>query len=233
MNRSPWPYDKKPLLVFWETTKACLLKCIHCRAEAIKKPLPGELTTKEGLRLLEMIADFGKPSPILVFTGGDPLMREDIWKLLEYAKNLGIRTAIAPSVTPLLTPSVIDKLSNYVSAVSLSLDSPYPEVHEEIRGIHGIWEKTLKALLQFRENGVRVQVNTVVMKKTVDGLPEMVKLLLDNDIKTWEVFYLIPVGRGDRKHDLTPDEWEDVSHFLYEASRYGLRIRTVEGPIFR
>lgn len=228
-----WPYDEKPLLVFWETTKACLLKCRHCRAEAITEPLPGELSTEDGRRLITMVAEFGKPSPILVFTGGDPLMRKDIWDLLEYAHSLGVRTAIAPSVTPLLTDEAIERISRVVGAVSLSLDSPYPEVHDEIRGVEGTWEQTLRALVRFREGNVRVQVNTVVMRKTVEGLADMVKLLRDLGITTWEVFYLVPVGRGERNQDLSPNEWEDVSHFLYEASRYGLRIRTTEGPIFR
>ncbi len=228
-----WPYDEKPLLVFWETTKACLLKCEHCRAEAITEALPGELSTEEGLRLIDMVAGFGRPTPILVFTGGDPLMRRDIWRLLEYARERGVRTAMAPSVTPLLTREAIEKIAGLVDAVSLSLDSPYSEVHDEIRGVEGTWERTLEALKAFKRTGIRVQVNTVVMRKTVEGLPDMLRLLVDLGIPTWEVFYLIPVGRGERRQDLTPEEWEDVSHFLYEASRYGVRIRTTEGPMFR
>ncbi len=229
-----WPYEEKPLLVFWETTKACLLKCEHCRAEAITEPLPGELSTEEAERLVvEEVAAFGRPTPILVFTGGDPLMRRDIWRLLEHAKRLGVRTAMAPSVTPLLTREAAERISSLVAAVSLSLDSPYPEVHDSIRGIEGTWARTLEAARWFRDYGVRLQFNTVVMRKTVDGLPNMVKLLLDEGVTTWEVFYLVPVGRGERRMDLTPQEWEDVSHFLYEASRYGVRIRTTEGPMFR
>ncbi len=228
-----WPYDEKPLLVFWETTKACLLKCVHCRAEAITEALPGELSTEEGMRLIEQVASFGKPSPILVFTGGDPLMRGDIWDLLDYAKRLGVRRAIAPSVTPLLTREAVSRLSSLVQAVSLSLDSPFPEVHDSIRGIEGTWARTVEAAKWFLDEGVRLQFNTTVMRQTVEGLPDMVKLLLDLGVTTWEVFYLVPVGRGERKMDLTPEEWEDVSHFLYEASRYGVRIRTTEGPMFR
>lgn len=228
-----WPYDEKPLIVFWETTKACLLKCKHCRAEAITKPLPGELSTEEGERLIEEVASFGRPTPILVFTGGDPLMRPDIWHLLDYARRLGVRTAIAPSVTPLLTREAASRLAGYVGAVSLSLDSPYPEVHDSIRGYEGTWARTIEALKWFLEEGVRVQVNTTVMRSTVEGLADMVKLLLDVGVRTWEVFYLIPVGRAGREEDLTPQEWEDVSHFLYEASRYGVLIRTTEGPMFR
>ncbi|MCE4620031.1 MAG: TIGR04053 family radical SAM/SPASM domain-containing protein [Desulfurococcales archaeon] len=234
MKPGHWPFDKKPLLVFWETTKACMLACKHCRAEAILKPLPGELSTQEALRLLEDIAMFGKPTPIVVYTGGDPLMRRDIWDILAYARKLGIRSAMAPSVTPLLTRDVAYRLAEYgVSSVSLSLDSPWPAVHDEIRGIAGTWRKTLEAIEWFRSAGLRVQINTVVMRDTVEGLADMVKLLLDKGIRTWEVFYLVPVGRAGKALDLTPQEWEDVSHFLYEASRYGILIRTTEGPIFR
>jgi len=234
VSHGAWPYDEKPLIVFWETTKACLLKCKHCRAEAITSALPGELTTEEGLRLIDEVASFGRPSPILVLTGGDALMRRDFWTLVDHAVSQGVRLAVAPSVTPLLTRDVAREMARRgVSAVSLSLDSPYPEVHDTIRGIPGTWRRTIRALEWFRDAGVRVQVNTVVMRETVSGLPDMVKLLLDLGIRVWEVFYLVPTGRAGRSMDLTPEEWEDVSHFLYEASKYGLKVRTTEGPMFR
>ncbi len=233
-GRAPWPYDEKPLIVFWETTKACLLKCKHCRAEAILKALPGELTTEEGYRLIDEIRAFGRPYPLLVLTGGDPLMRSDFWDLLDYAVRGGLRVAVAPAVTPLLTRETAARMARAgVSAVSLSLDSPYPEVHDSIRGVEGTWKRTVEAIRWFMDEGVRVQVNTVVMRDTVEGLPDMVKLLLDLGVKTWEVFYLVPTGRAGFELDLTPSEWEDVSHFLYEASKYGLMIRTTEGPMFR
>ncbi len=229
-----WPYDLKPLLAFWETTKACMLSCKHCRAEAITEPLPGELSTVEGKKLIGQVASFGKPSPILIFTGGDPLMRRDFWSLLDYAKSLGVRVSVAPSVTPLLTRETVTQLARAgIRMVSLSLDSPYEDVHDGIRGVAGTWRRTLEAVRWFQEEGVMVQVNTVVMRETVDGLPDMVKLLLDIGAVAWEVFYYIPVGRGGRESDLTPEEYEDVGHFLYEASKYGLTIRTVEGPSFR
>ncbi len=234
MHIGRWPYDEKPLLVFWETTKACLLVCRHCRARAIREPLPGELSTREGERLIEMVAEFGKPYPILVFTGGDPLMRKDIWHLLEYAKSLGLRVGLAPSVTPLLNDEAIGRIARVgVDAVSISLDSPIPEVHDAIRGYEGIWERTVEVIKRFIEEGVRVQVNTVVMRDTVEHLADMVKLLLDLGVKTWEVFYLVPVGRAGLELMPTPQEFEDVSHFLYEASKYGILVRTTEGPMFR
>lgn len=229
-----WDFNSKPLIVFWESTKACLLVCKHCRADAIREPLPGELSTEEAMDLIEQVASFGKPSPILVITGGDPLMRKDLFTLIDYAVSRGLRVAVAPSVTPLLTRDVIKRFKELgVGRISISLDSPYPTVHDYIRGYEGTWARTIRAIRWAIEEGVRVQVNTVVMKPTVDGLPDMVKLLKELNVDVWEVFYVIPVGRAMRSLDLTPSEWEDVSAFLYEASKYGITVRTVEGPMFR
>ncbi len=233
-GKASWDYGEKPLLVFWETTKACKLACKHCRAEAIENPLPGELGTEEGLDLIDQVAEFGAPHPILVFTGGDILMRTDIWELLAYASSKGIRVAVAPSVTPLLTPKTLDKfLEAGVKAISISLDSAVPEVHDSIRGIRGVWRRTVEMLAEAIDRNMRVQVNTVVMRDTVEYLPETLKLLLELGVGVWEVFYFVPTGRGAFSLDLTPQEYEDVSHFLYDASRYGILVRTTEGPMFR
>lgn len=201
---SPWDYGEKPLLVFWETTKACMLACLHCRAEAITSPLPGELSEEEGLSLIDQVAGFGKPSPILVFTGGDPLMRKDIWRLLEHAASRGVRAALAPSVSPLLTPSVLDRLLDLgVNSISISLDSGVKEVHEDIRGVEGVWRRTVEILREAVHRGMRVQVNTVVMRPTVETLPETLGLLLDLGVRMWEVFYLFLWG-GVGEHWISP-----------------------------
>ncbi len=229
-----WNYDEKPLLVFWETTKACLLACKHCRAEAVTKPLPGELSLEEGEMLIDQVAGFGKPSPILVFTGGDPLMKRDIWRLLEYSVGRGVRTAIAPSVTSLLTPSTLDRLLSIgVRSVSLSLDSGVEEVHDSIRGVRGTWRRTVEMIGEAARRGMMIQVNTVVMRNTVETLPETLSLIVRLGAKAWEVFYYVPTGRGGEAMDLTPREYEDVSHYLYDASKYGIPVRTTEGPMFR
>ncbi len=234
MSHRQWPMDEKPILIFWETTKACGLACKHCRAEAITKPLPNELNNEESLRLIDQISDFGKPSPILVFSGGDPLMRKDIWDLIEYANKKGVITALSPSVTPLLNDETIEKISNYkISSVSISIDSPYREIHDKIRGIEGTWDRSIDVIKKMINKGIKVQVNTTVMKSTLEGLPDMVSLLNKLNVNVWEVFYIIPVGRGKFEEDLTKQEWEDVSSFLYEASKYNLTIRTSEGPMFR
>jgi radical SAM protein with 4Fe4S-binding SPASM domain len=137
-------------------------------------------------------------------------------------------------VTPLLNDTAIRKISEHgVSAISISIDSPYPEVHDSIRGISGTWARSVEILKKLLDSGIRVQVNTVVMRPTLKGLPDMVAFLDRLGVPVWEVFYLIRVGRAQASLDLEPHEWEDVSIFLYEASKYGITVRTVEGPMFR
>jgi radical SAM protein len=228
-----WPLDEKPLLVFWETTKACPLACIHCRANAITRPLPGELSHAEALDLIRQVAEFGRPYPVLVLTGGDPLMRSDLWELVEEARSLGIPVAMAPSPSRQLLENIDNIVREGVSAVSISIDHPDPAVHDTVRRYQGSWEAATTAVRELLRRGVSVQVNTAVMRSTVRGLPGMARLLRELGVRTWEVFYLVPVGRAGAEEDLSPAEWEDVSAFLYEVSRYGVRVRTSEGPMFR
>src|ERR1019366_2206316 len=98
-SRSVMDFDRAPRLVFWETTKACPLACVHCRATAQRDAAPDELTTKEGKAILDELAGAPRPSPILILTGGDCLQRRDLGELTAYAKNLGVPVAIAPSVS--------------------------------------------------------------------------------------------------------------------------------------
>ena len=112
-------YAKRPMLVFWETTRACLLACRHCRASATTQASPGELTTAEGRRLIDQVAGFGRPHPILVLTGGDCLLRPDLFDLIRYATSLGVPVCLSPSVTPLLDAGMICRIAaSGVKAVS-------------------------------------------------------------------------------------------------------------------
>jgi len=166
-----WPLDEKPLLVFWETTKACPLACIHCRANAITRPLPGELSHAEALDLIRQVAEFGRPYPVLVLTGGDPLMRSDLWELVEEARSLGIPVAMAPSPSRQLLENIDNIVREGVSAVSISIDHPDPTVHDRVRRYQGSWEAATTAVRELLRRGVSVQVNTAVMRSTVRGLP--------------------------------------------------------------
>lgn len=227
-------YAERPMLVFWETTRACGLACKHCRASATAQALPGELSTAEGQSVVEQVAGFGRPYPILVLTGGDCLLRPDLFDLVEQAQSLGIPVALSPSVTPLLTPEAIGRIAGSgVKAVSISLDGAYPATHDTVRGIPGHFDKTLAAISALVDAGLTVQINTTVMRSNVDELADLAVLLLERGVHIWEVFFLVHVGRGTATGAVTPEEHEQVCHFLYDASHHGFVVRTVEAPFFR
>lgn len=227
-------FNERPILVFWESTRACLLACKHCRAEAIATPMNGELSTEEGIRFIESLTAFGRPYPVLIVTGGDALMRDDVFKLVAKARALEIPVGMAPSVTPRLTDENIQKMRDLgVKVVSLSLDGATAETHETVRGIPGHFEQTLTALRKLVQVGFEVQVNTAVMRDNVTELPHLLQRLKEIGVHIWEVFFLIHVGRGKDSQEISAVECEDVSHLLYEASTYGITVRTVEAPFFR
>lgn len=227
-------YDERPMLVFWETTRSCLLACRHCRASATAQPLPGELSTAEGCDLIDQIAAFGRPYPILVLTGGDCLLRPDVLDLAGYASSVGLPVCLSPSVTPLLTPAAIETIaSSGIRAVSISLDGARPETHEGVRGVAGHFTATVDAISALADAGLTVQVNTTVMPANTADLADIAELSLSSGARIWEVFFLVQVGRGTNEGALTPGEHEQICHFLFDAAHYGLAVRTVEAPFFR
>ncbi len=227
-------FDSKPVLVFWETTRACPLSCIHCRADTLSEPLSGELDTREGKALIDMLSGFGRPSPVMVFTGGDPLKRKDLFQLLEYASERGVASAVAPAVSMNLTHDTLDKMRSIgVSSISLSLDSSLSDVHDATRRVEGTFERTIDAVRYARRIGLGIQINTTVMRSNIAELPRIFALLKQEHVRVWEVFFLINTGRGAMIEDISANEYESVSNFLYDASHYGIVIRVVEGPFIR
>ena len=225
-------FAQRPMLVFWEVTRACQLACKHCRASATEGALPGELTTAEGLDLIDQVAGFGRPYPILVLTGGDCLLRPDLFDLVRHAKGLGIPVALSPSITPQLTPEKIQQMvDSGISAVSISLDGAVPATHDGIRGIPGHFVETIKGITALSEAGLTVQVNTTVMRANVDELADIADLISRAGAHIWEVFF--QVGRGVATDAVSPAEHEEICHFLYDASQHGFIVRTVEAPFFR
>lgn len=227
-------FEERPLLVFWETTRACGLVCKHCRAESIDEREPEELDFEEGRRLIESVADFGAPTPMIILTGGDVLLRPDLFELIDVARAKGVRVAVSPSVTPLLNREKLGQfVERGVKGISISLDGSNAATHDGIRAIEGTYHESLKRVREGLELGMRVQINTAVMKSNVHELPDIFHLIKSLGVRIWEVFFLIHTGRGAALEDLEPWEYEEVSHFLYEASFYGVLIRTTEAPFFR
>ena len=227
-------YDERPLLIFWEMTKACPLACAHCRAHAQHVAMPGEMSTEEGTAFLRDCAGFGSPSPILVLTGGDPLARPDFFTLLERAHDLDLKVALAPAVSSSLAGENLDRIKQLgIHAISISLDGARAETHEGIRQVSGHFQQTIDKLGELVERGFMVQVNTTVMRKNAEELGDVAVLLKRLGVHVWEVFFLVHVGRGTAVEELSAHECEDVSHFLFDSARYGFIVRTVEGPFFR
>lgn len=233
-TRRPVNFDQRPMLVFWEVTRACLLACKHCRASATPNALPGELSHDEGMNMIEQVAGFGRPYPILILTGGDCLLRPDVFDLVDRANELGVPVGLSPSVTPMLTDEAIERMAtSNVKAVSLSLDGACAETHDGIRSIPGLFDRTIPMIRKLVDAGLTVQINTTVMANNINEMADIAKIMQDTGVHMWEVFFLVHVGRGEATGAITPEQHEDVCHFLFDASHYGFIVRTVEAPFFR
>ena len=238
MVRPPWTmrtdFSEAPIFVCWEATKACLLACRHCRARAIRNMQPGELTTSQALKLIEQLVEFGEPYPALLLTGGDPLMRPDFFKLIEYAKRKGLYVAVATSVTSRLNESSMSRMKELeVDIISVSLDGATPRTHDKLRGVQGTWQATIDALRMAKALGLKAQANTTVMRSNIHELADVFHVIKENGAVAWEVFFLIRTGRGASLEALDASESEEVMNFLYDAACYGIPVRTAEGPSFR
>ncbi|ADC66265.1 Radical SAM domain protein [Ferroglobus placidus DSM 10642] len=211
---------KKPFIVFWELTRACMLACKHCRAKAQKKRHPDELTTEEAYKVVDQLKEFGEPYPLLVITGGDPLMRDDVFDIIEYASKNGIRTAIAFSGTKLATKQKLEKLKEAgVARIAISLDGSNPEIHDYFRGVTGTFETSLEILEMAKEIGISRQINTTVTTFNMLDLPNIMRIGIDYEIALWDVFFIVPTGRAKVEYMPSSQEFEDVLNFLYDVSK--------------
>jgi radical SAM protein len=231
---APFVYER-PLRVYWEVTRACDLACRHCRAEAVPLRHPAELTTAEGRRLLAQLAAV-EPFPHVVFTGGDPLKRADLFELIAAARGLGLRVSVAPSATPLLTSDVLRRLRTAgVDAISLSLDGSTAARHDAIRGITGTYERTLAAAAVAREVALPFQINTLVCTDTADDLPAIHAQVIAAGAARWSLFFLVTVGRGEVLESITPARAEQILSWVagLTRTRGGPVTTTTEAPQLR
>lgn len=226
-------FDQAPMLVIWEVTQACDLACVHCRASAQSERHPHELTTEQGYRLLDEIRSFGEP--LMVFTGGDPLKRPDLYDLIRYAVKIGLRTNVTPSATPLLTAEAIDRFQEAgISRMAISLDGPDAQSHDEFRGIPGTFDRAMFALRHARDIGLDTQFQTTVTRRNMARLPEMAEIAKEVRTKMWSLFFLIVTGRALENDDLLAPEYEQVFEFMYELSKTApFGIKTTEAMHYR
>jgi radical SAM protein len=222
-----------PFLVIWETTQACDLACSHCRASAQPLRHPDELTTAEGERLLEQTAAMG--TPVFILSGGDPVKRPDLYHLIRRGKQLGLRMGTIPAATELLTEDLVLQLKDTgLDQMALSLDFPRAELHDAFRGVPGAYERTMNAVEWAHRGALPLQINTTLCGQSAPHLAEMADLVERLGIVFWEVFFLVPVGRGEALGGLTPEQCEDLFEILYGVQkRARFIVKITEGPHYR
>ena len=226
-------FDRAPFLVIWETTRACDLACKHCRAEAVSERHPFELSTEEAKRMMDAVRRFGHP--LFVLTGGDPLKRPDIVELVEYGASIGLRVAMTPSGTPLMTESVLRDLRDAgLARLAVSLDGSTAAIHDAFRGVPGSFDWTIRMLRAARDLGLSTQVNTTVSRYNLDDFDALCSLMTELGIVLWSVFFLVPTGRARAQDVASAEEFEAVFHKMYDLSRTApFDIKSTAAPQYR
>lgn len=225
--------NERPFLVFWEVTRACALACQHCRAEAQVRPLEGELSTEEALRAIDDLAELAPP--LLVLTGGDPMMRRDIHELIAYATKKGLTVALSPAATARLLNTDFHALkASGIHRMSLSLDGATRETHDAFRGLSDTYDRTLEAARLATEAGIPLQINTTITKSTLKEFDAFVELMKELKPAMWSVFLIVPTGRASFDEMPTAEEVEDIWLRLAEISRdLPFDVKTTEGHHYR
>lgn len=226
-------YDESPFLTFWEVSRACDLACFHCRASAVARRDPLELTTQEGEQLLRDIRAMG--CRVVVLTGGDPMKRHDLEHLVAYGADLGLAMALTPSATPLVTEERLGALRDAgLARLAISIDSADPEVHDGYRGVPGSHARSVGILRHARTLGLGTQINTTLTRRNVHELDAMATAFAPLDIDLWSVFFVVPTGRAKVEDMLDADEVEQVLVRLAELeNEVPFAIKTTAAQHYR
>jgi AdoMet-dependent heme synthase len=226
-------FARAPFLVIWEVTQACDLACTHCRASAQPARSGRELTTEEGEALLAGTAAMG--TPVFILSGGDPLKRPDLFHLIEEGKRLGLRMGTIPAATPALTEDIVRKLNDAgLDQMAVSLDFPRADLHDGFRGVSGAFARTMQAIEWAHRHALPVQINSTVSARSLPHLTEMASLVGQLDIVFWEVFFLVPVGRGATLASLSPEDCEAAFEIVHGVQRRAsFVVKVTEAPHYR
>jgi len=203
-------------LVAWETTRNCNLACLHCRASATHGPFSGELDTQAALRLLDQIAEVGKP--IVILTGGEPLLRPDIFEIAQYGTNKGLRMVMAPNGTLITETTVRQMIDAGIKRISVSLDGAARESHDRFRGVEGAFDGALRGIKLAKDAGLEFQINTTITKTNLDEIPLIQDLAVELGAVAHHIFLLVPTGRGKYivDQEITAAEYERTLNWFYD-----------------
>ena len=209
---------RPPRLIAWELTNACNLACIHCRADAIKEPGPDELSTEEAKHFVDELMEY---KPIIILTGGEPLLRTDVYEIAQYATDKGFRVVLATNGT-LLTPEIVKRLKEVgIQRVSISIDGSSKETHDIFRGEPGAFEGALRGIELLKQEGLPFQINTTITKRNLDEIPGIYDLAIKLDASALHIFLLVPTGRGEEiaEQEIPPEEYERVLNWFYDKNK--------------
>ena len=223
--------DSNLRLVAWEVTRRCNLKCMHCRASAQETVYPDELTGKEAFKLLDNIASFAKP--VIILTGGEPLLRPDIVEIARYGSDLGLRMVMAPNGT-LLSVEIAQQLRDAgIQRISVSLDGASPETHDTFRGVDGAFDGAMMGIRAAKMVGLPFQINTTVTQRNLLELPLILDMAVRIGAVAHHIFLLVPTGRGKDMADeaITPEDYEETLHWFYEQrEKVPLQLKATCAP---
>lgn len=214
------PQENTPRLVFWETTAGCNLKCVHCRASATDFRSPDDLTTEESFALLDSIASFA--APVIVLSGGEPLVRDDIFDIAAHGTLLGLRMVLATNGT-LITPEVARRmLESGIQRISVSIDGASAASHDPFRGVEGAFDAVMQGIENAKAAGVPFQINTTITKHNLKEIPEILNMAVELGAVALHIFLLVPTGCGKEIADeemITPQEYEKILNWYYDKSK--------------
>ncbi len=205
-----------PRVIAWESTRACNFSCVHCRAKAQKEADPKQLTTQEALNLVDQIAEFCKP--VFIISGGDPLRRHDIFEIASHASSLGLRVVMSPSGSNLTAETFGKMKAAGVKMISLSLDGSNSDVHDNFRQVSGAFDLTMRNMRLARQIGFPFRVNTTVTQHNLGDIFNIQKVAFDMGASEWDVFMLVPTGRGKIQMEITPSQYEETLQSIYKVS---------------
>ncbi|MFQ5737013.1 MAG: heme b synthase [Thermodesulfobacteriota bacterium] len=205
-----------PKLIAWELTRSCNLDCIHCRAAARFGPYPNELTTEECFKFLDNVASFS--NPIMIMTGGEPMLRDDIWDIAKYGTKLGLRMVMAPCGFLVTEETARKMIDSGIQRVSFSIDGATAESHDNFRRVNGAFASVMEAIKNVNKVGLDFQVNTTITKHNLEELPQILDLVIKLGAKAHHPFLLVPTGRGAELKDqeIPPEEYEKTLTWFYE-----------------
>ena len=220
-----------PIVMSWNVTRKCNLKCDHCYINAAKDELQNELTTDESKQLIDQISNVSRP--LLILSGGEPLLRDDLYELIQYGTSRGLRMGLGSNGSLIDEKAAKTLKEAGIKTASISLDSSIPEKHDDFRGAKGSWMKAICAIKELKKNGVLVQVNTTVTQQNQNEIDDIMSLSEKLGVENFHLFFLVPTGRGKKLTDISPAMYEKMIKTTFaKAQKHRLNVRPSCAPQF-